>query len=247
MKRLLFAIFLVSPATWGALSFVAATSEEAFTTNVVNLPAVNSAAGNGIACIASWDGFVGSITWSNTAGDTWNHVDTWNDSNSFQRFDTAYVKSSAGNAADVITATQSGADTQIAASCVYFSGQDPTAPLDTHVTGEADNATTVTSGSFTTATANQFIFAGLGAYNSGKTWTAGNIGGAGATIPSGAISPFKFIASEYLIVSSIQSSITADASINTSSSALGIGVMTFKEASAATFHGPNGGVFVTGP
>jgi len=205
-----------------------ASANEDFGGHAVSLGAVNHPAGSGIFCIASWDGFTGSVTFTNTASDTWNALDTWNDGGSFQRFSTAYVKSSSGNASDVVTATLSLTATQVAASCLSFTGQDATTPLDQHTTGVCSSCTTVTSSAFTTTAAKEIIIAGLGMYNSGRTPTAGNIGGSAAAIPSGGTSTFKFISIEYLIVTSTQTGATADMSISSSSLAVGLGVATFK-------------------
>lgn len=207
-----------------------AKSDEAFGPNNVTLAATTRTAGAGIFCVASWDGFTGTATFSNTttANDTWIALDTWNDGSSFQRFATAYVKSSNGHAADTPKVTLSLTPTQVALSCLDFTGQNATTPLDAHVTGESDASTTVTSGTFSTTTANELIIAGLGKYAGAPTWSAGTIGGASATIPSGATSPFKFISLEYLLVTSTQSSITATATTSANPTALGIGVATFK-------------------
>ncbi len=203
-----------------------AKADEYFGSATGDLAAVNRPAGSGIFCVASWDGFTGSVTFSNTAGDTWIPLNTWSDASNFQRFATAYVASSNGNAADVVHSVVSVTPTQSAVSCIDFSGQDATFPLNGFTFGAADSSTSVITGPYTTLVPSQLMIAGMGAYAASGTWSAGNIGGSAATIPSGATSPFKFISLEYVIVT--QSNIQADANISPSNPALGIGVAAFK-------------------
>lgn len=233
MRSLIFPLVLTA-RLWGAIAPGVADNGNAFS-NPVATGGVNHTAGSGIMCMASWDTFQGTVAFTNTAGDTWIQIDAFIDGGSLRSFVTAYVKSSAGNASDVVTATTTGAGSANfwSITCQSFTGQNTSSTLDAHATGVANTATTITSAAFTTATADEIIIAAFCSGTFSLTWTAGNIGGSAATIPSGATTAFAFCSLEYLVVSSTQSSITAAASISSSSSALGIGVATFKQAAAA--------------
>jgi hypothetical protein len=237
-------IFLLASVTWAQTGIMrvqrratggggsppsagVADSKDCFT-NSCQTDGVLHSSGDGIFCIATWDGFTGTATFTNTASDTWNALDTWNDSNSFQRFSTAYVKSSAGNATDRVTVSLSVTPSTVALSCLSFTGHNPTTPLDQHVTGESDASATVTSSAFTTTTANELIIAGFGKYTGAPTWDSATIGGSAATIPSGATSAFKFVSLAYRTVTATQTGITASATASANGTAMGIGVATFK-------------------
>lgn len=117
-----------------------------------------------------------------------------------------YAKNITGHASNVVTVTWNASATYTAISIQEWSGLSTTSPLDTSAVGNSGSGTTVTSGTFSTATANEVIIAGAVC----NSFSAGFTPDTGYTVPSGALVPSGFVTTEYKIVSSTQSSVTTN-------------------------------------
>jgi hypothetical protein len=217
MRLILAGLLLIIPTQcFAVLAVVNAASNTQLggSTTVVSTSASSHTAGNFLWVVVSAETTctsAGTLTITNTAGDTWSTVDVTED-DTFLCTRSYHVNNTAGNASDVVTSTASGGSANWGITVVQVSGCGSGCLLDTSVHVHSA-ASPIASGSFTTTTAAEIIFAGVGSYY-GRTFTAGNIGGTGAALPANGQAdnsgnPGMSTAAEYLVVSSIQSSITA--------------------------------------
>ena len=221
---------LFSYPLYGAIAYVNAASHD--TGGVggtqVSAPATSHTTGNLLYVTVMMDTYCGgrTVSVSDTASNSYTQIGTVLDSG-FTCQAQFYAKNITGNANNVVAATWSLESAHLAISVLQFSGVDSASPLDASATGTATSATLVTSGTFSTATANQVLVAGGASYDYSRTWTADT----GYTIPSGASTEYAVSTAQYQIVSSTQNNVTADLTVSSSSAALSIMVATFKEAS----------------
>ena len=222
---------LFSYPLYGAIAYVNAASHD--TGGVggtqVSAPATSHTTGNLLYVTVMMDTYCGgrAVSVSDTASNSYTQIGTVLDSG-FTCQAQFYANNITGNASNVVTATWSTPSGMfLAISVLQFSGVDSASPLDASATGTATSATLVTSGTFSTATANQVLVAGGASYDYSRTWTADT----GYAIPSGATTEYAFSTAQYKIVSSTQTNVTASLTVSSSSAALSIMVATFKEAS----------------
>jgi hypothetical protein len=192
--------------------------------------AANCTAGNLLIATARWTETPYTATIADTAGNTWATDGPYTDANSGHRLQMWYAYNITGNASNVVTITFSTNSSNSGVSVMEFSGERTSSdPLDAHGynVSTSGNQPSVTSGTFSTASANEVIVAGSATNNFGEAYTADT----GYTIPSGATQ--DYVTSQYKIVSSTQSSVTA--TMNWSPNISGtIGVLTFVAAAAAS-------------
>jgi hypothetical protein len=149
------------------------------------------------------------------------------------RIELWYKTNATGNGANAITVTFSAAVTFRVCVAAQYSGVALSTPLDATADGvEFENPLVSTSAPFTTTTANQLILsAHQGAFANG-VWSAGAIGGVTAT--ARATDNTNTIFLEDRIVSTIQTTITAEATHSVDHAALAFNVAaTFKEESTS--------------
>ena len=130
-----------------------------------------------------------------------------------------YAKNIAGTSNNQVTANSGGSVVYHAISVAEVSGPNASTPLDAGTGNPAGaessaNATSITSSSFSTSSANTIVFCGSRVEFTNQTWTAGNIGATSGTlltaaIPGGNGSTNDFQAIEYQKFTSTQSGITA--------------------------------------
>ncbi len=169
---------------------------------------------------------VGTIT--DTAGNNYVPVDTEFDATNTTTTAIYYSKNIIGNASNVISINISGGSVQYWGFCVLqYSGSDTASPYDQTAYGEAVATTTVTSGTFTTTASNEVLVSVSRSDSTIPTWTAGS----GYTIekldPAGG-----GVMMQDKIVSAIQTSVTASATVDSSRNFV-IMVATFKATAAA--------------
>jgi hypothetical protein len=106
-----------------------------------------------------------------------------------------------------VTATSNAARDQLTMALIQFSGVATSGAVDVTTTTSRtfDSSGAITSASFSTSSANQVIVCGTSGYYTG-TYTAGNIGSSTGTLGG----TTAYAATIYRIVSSTQSSITAE-------------------------------------
>lgn len=202
--------------------------------------AFNAVAGNllFVICRAAADPASFSIT--DTANNTWIQIGSTTLNTGMGDSAIFYAKNISGNASNVVTAHFASAGFS-GVTCIQFSGCDTSSPLDlnvtpTNVSGSASN--TVTSGSFTTAVANEVIIAAAH-YDKGNL-VAGAIGGTTATIPTNGDAT-SICGLEYRIVSAIQTTQTAAISSNGAANYDWLlYTVSFKQASATTIPNSSG-------
>lgn len=152
------------------------------------------------------EGGPSGITFSVTdspSGNTYTALTRKNRSDTNQGIQWFYAKNITGNASLVATAHYSGSGGNFPSIHVYeISGLDTSAPSDVD-NGNNGTGTAMASTSFTTAVANEIILAAYGAFGQ-PTFTAGS----GYT---GTADASNLMGSEYKIVTSIQTTVTATA------------------------------------
>ena len=138
-----------------------------------------------------------------------------------------YAKNITGNVANVVSITWSTAQPFSTLSIQEWSGLDTSLPLDAVAVTQTNNVTNTvfTSGAFSTVQANEVIIAAAEWRATANTFTAG----AGFTLPAAGTDGLGISASEYKIVSSIQSNVTA-AMTATNNVVGGLVVVTFRKA-----------------
>jgi hypothetical protein len=199
------------------------TSGGTATTIATTTPAWNSVTGNTEICSArsSSHTFSGLV---NAAGQSFTALTTFAvGGNNRQQW--WYLPNITGHTSEVITATLTSTDTFRALVCFEVSGLSLTTPSDNSAnvgTGNASVVSTYTSPAFSTVNGTEIVFFGACVSALGIHVTAGTIGGTGATAIVcsgtggsclGAANPID--AAEYLIESTIQSSITATMMVTT--------------------------------
>lgn len=220
---------------WGALAVVGTPAVGQNTSGssvgTIAAAAASHTTGNLIAVGIRWGVTAVTVTGvADTALNSYTALTKYSGTGGWQWW---YAKNITGNAANVVTVTFS-ATTNFPAVIVYqVSGANATSPVDVGTdvgssVGSGGSPQTYTSPLFTTSNANDIILFGVTVGALGETMTAGTIGGVTALLtPSGASNPIA--AAEYLVVSSIQSSITA--TITASAGASGVySVIAFKAA-----------------
>lgn len=196
--------------------------------STVATPAISHTTGNLLVVAVRWDSTTVTVTGvADTAGNTYTSrtVKTFNGTDSVQFW---YAKNITGNASNVVTATfSSSAPSASGITVDQFSGCDTTSPYDTEASGSGSGTGLVT-GAFTTTTADEVIVVAGDQGSTSGTYTAG----AGYTIAGQTIG--VALSTEYQIVSSIQTGVTAGI---TSSAGLAYGIIaaTFKIASGGGF------------
>lgn len=126
-----------------------------------------------------------------------------------------YARNITGNASNVVKATFSSLVAFPTILVLQYSGLDTVAPLDAF-DGRAQDTTSFVSNAFTTKFANEVVVCCVTTNNGGVTFTRGLIGGVNSTIEV----HISDSAAEDLIVSSVQTGITAAMSANTGTSGI---------------------------
>lgn len=126
-----------------------------------------------------------------------------------------YVKSAAGTTNNQVTITTGTGFGYVRVVAMEASGTSASTPLDAAMsaTSGGSSVTTLTSGAFTTSTADEIIFSAATIEALGNTWAAGSAsacasGGGTCTIPSGATPSTTAITGQYKIVSATQTGAT---------------------------------------
>lgn len=234
-----------------AIAFVNAASAQAGGASNANAT-ISATSGNLLVAIVTFNANgsgcgASTISISDDKSNTWNTI-TGYISQAFN-CSRAYYTMNIANGSTVVTANDS--PNQSKAITVYqFSGADTSAALDSGATKSGTCAASpCTSSSFSTAQANEVILMLVGNYysNSGA-YTAGNIGGVASAIDASATSAAVSdggmrTSGEYLVVSSVQSSVTAAMTITSSTVYVDYVVAAFKEAAGAV---ATGGLLVQG-
>ncbi len=159
-----------------------------------------------------------------------------------------YVKNMNGSAIDAFLVTASTSVDDLSIAVLEISGASTTAPLDASTTTGYTGATgaTVTTPNWTTSSIppNQIEVAGAASYAINRMWTA-DTGWTmdAACTPTGVAD----VAVQYKTVTSTQTGVNVTFTLSGANSFLQAMAATFAGAASATYHGPNGGVFVTGP
>lgn len=238
MRRMLILLGVACTLRGAALPTTgAANSNTAGSASSVVAAARAHVAGNLLYVVAGFhDGCsTHTITISNTAVDTWTAIGAGLTDNTGVLCSRAYyAKNIIGNASDVVTATFDTSVLKPFITVTQISGADTTSPLDTS-TLKTSNGTSVTSNAFTTTNANDLIIQGFVCYYTASP-TTGLIGGVLSTI-YGAASDMAGggnTAVGYLSVSSIQTNITAAASIGAGGQYVNLHVAAFKSAAGPT-------------
>ena len=229
VRKALAILLCVNEISWAAISFVnSAKGQDVTGTPIATLSAgaLNVTAGNMLVVT------VGHATTANvptsvtdTAGNTFVHpagADITNGGGSGGLLSVFYVLSAIGNASDIVKVTFSENDAFDAIIVRQYSGGTFSADVaDATANGAA--GTTATSASFSTAQANEVIVASSFNNQITQGYVAGTIGGVSATnLVADAASGSEFAASEDLIVSAIQSSITGTFTLNSANWAINI-------------------------
>jgi hypothetical protein len=150
-----------------------ATDRSGSSFSTLAMPSQNVAAGNLIFAMCGSYTAPGTVTVTDTGSDTFTpSPDGLIAYNSDMNMETFYAKNTAANASDVVTCHYSTAAAYLLATSIQASGLSTSSPFDTHAMGTGQG-TTQTTGSFTTATASEIIFAGVYEENAGNTLTAG--------------------------------------------------------------------------
>lgn len=167
------------------------------------------------------------LTVADPAGNTYNFVNSDNPPIYAPELIAKYVAYNVtGFVAGAIVATYAGVPPYRRMTGIEISGTDPAATVDATANANTVSTTTVTSGTFTTAQADEIIVAAVMVEDTGSI-TAGT----GYTVPSGGTATGVGI--EYKIVSSIQTAVTASAIYSTSNGGgSAIVVATYKAASS---------------
>lgn len=159
---------------------------------------------------------------TDTAGNTYTNVTGVVMTDGLSSVSIWRAKNITGNASNVVTAAYTSSHTRTLV-CHQYSGLDTSAPDDANATGSGTSGTTLTSGTFSTTTANEVIFVvGTDTVSPGYTPESGYT----EQYDDGTT------ATEDKIVSATQSSITATMTQG-ASLPWGIAVATFKEAASA--------------
>jgi len=199
------AIAYVNSASGGSRLSLTSISTNAFSVTTGNLIVVGVRNDGG-----------GAVTGvSDTAGNTYTQI------SAIVPYSLFYAKNITGNASNVITASF-GASIFNAIDAVQYSGLDKTSPLDATATGTGSGSTTITSGTFSTSSADQIIVAGCQQSFVGASWTA-------ESNYTKRVESYENITMiEDKIVSTTQSSITSSASSSSTVDKV-ILVATFKQ------------------
>ncbi|HEX9059156.1 MAG TPA: hypothetical protein VF941_03160 [Clostridia bacterium] len=197
---------------------------------------INVTAGNLLVVGARASANGATITPSDTAGNTFVSIGTLTDNTGLGDLQVWYVKNCLGNASDIFTATWNQTPSNRSIIALQYSGIDTTAPLDAtptivNLTGTNSSATT---GAFSTVNANELIV-GFLAWDNGTAASVGLIGGATPTLEEDTASASTGLAAEDLIVSSIQTNITAAMGTNGSGDLIFL-VASFKAAAASAHY-----------
>ncbi len=175
-----------------------------------------------------------TVTVTNTAGASFTQIGAGYQTSVFLCMYSVYLENITGNASDVITATFDSSVLKPYMVVIQISGAATSFSLDTSAVGNSTTAgpTTITSGNFSTATANEIVIGGAGQYFA-ATFTAGNIAGSAATIPT-ITNAGTFTSVEYRILSATVSTQTADINEGSGGQYAAIMVAAFRQATAST-------------
>lgn len=149
-----------------------------------------------------------------------------------------YAKNIIGQVANVVYVNAASGEAFGRATVLEFSGCDVNDPLDTTANAITGSTSSLTSGLFTTAQADEVIVSGMSVAALSGAYTPGSMGGVTGTIPSGATQDGELISAQYAIVSSVITNGTAAVSWSVSSRAEMM-VATFKAAASATTYNEN--------
>lgn len=214
---LLAAILFVAPSLHGAIAFVNVQAGGNSGVSSVATAGISHTAGNLLYVHGSFRQACAALTMAvtNTAGDTFTQIGSLTDNTTNMCSGQWYAKNIAGNGSDVVTLTVTGGTvTNIGVTVVQFSGLDTASPLDSGATttGQVSSSFTATTGSFSTATADEVVACGLKTYSLGT-----NTAGSGYAIPAGATDGYHGTHSaQYRIFSATQSGVTASFTSDTS-------------------------------
>lgn len=223
--------FLLSVRAFGAVAFVSNTTTDGSTAaTTIAAPSLAVTGGNLLVVLASYytqgtGQGVGSI--SDTTGNAFSQCTgaLSVDSNNIGT-DIWYVKNALADSNNTIVITFTASLTYRSIQVLQFSGVDATSPFEVAANGQTTPVTTVTSGSFSPAAANNVNVAiGTQAFTSTNNWSAGAgytfLSSSGSNVNSG---------SEYQIGASSGAQ-TASISF-TPAGSMQISVASFKEAGA---------------
>ncbi len=232
MKAFRIFLLLILPATGlrASLSVVHQVSASADANDTtISCPAMATSSGNlEVVFFRQTNNATLPISVTNTAGDVFTGMGQSNigpplGDDAITHF---YFPNITGNAADVITVTWGGVEQFRRITCYEIAGADPVSPLDQVVEAiQQTGVTSITSDPFTTTQADEIILAGIGTSSTTASYTPDTGYTLGPTLTNSAA------ATEYKIVSTIQTGVTAamsaDETIN-----LGMVVVTYKAAAA---------------
>ena len=158
-----------------------------------------------------------ATTIADTAGLSWTQRVNYGEGNSAGVI-VFYAIASSPLSSDVITVTlDKSAEEPCSIVAFGISGANTSSPFDPNfpLGGGSAAATTITTAAFSTTYANEMILLGVGIAAAQTSFTAGDIGGTLSSIVANELSNTA-TGMEYLVVSSVQSSITATLSWNNS-------------------------------
>lgn len=185
-----------------AIAFTNATSGTSNTgATTLAATAANHTAGNGIVAVVAWSNNVNATIPTDTALNTYVSTGMKGSNGTTDHIEVFYAQNIAGNASNVVTAHFSASATFRRVIVYQFSGLSTTAMFTTGEGGSAAGATgtSIATGAWTPASANEVIVAGLGSSGTGSAITAGS----GYTLQTNALGGDT--SAEYEIVSAIAS------------------------------------------
>ncbi len=150
-----------------------------------------------------------TVTITDSAGQTWTQTASGYASSASSNRSAMFYKANSA-AVTSVTATWTAAGNNVGAVVFEVRGADASSPADGSVNSNLSGSaiTSLTSGSLTTANANDILIYAARSQNDETTWTAGN----GYTIPTNGNNTRQGM--QYEIVSSIQSGVTTSVSWN---------------------------------
>jgi len=241
---------LISQPSFGALAFVNCKGAGSAGSSVSTLQsgAISATAGNAVYIYAVFKAACGAstLTVSDLDSDTFTAIGSKvaNASGAMCSY-MWYCKNLVGNASEKYTVNWTGGGSApLSFSVIQFSGQDTSSPFDQTATpGFGNVATTATTGTWTTTSANEIMVTGMGSYALSRTWT----GDTGWTLDSTCLAPSDQNATiQYKIVSSTQTGISTVVTISGAGTYIDALVATFKQASGGSTFVANPSVFGIG-
>ena len=205
MIKLLSALLLFSVVLLGQPTEDSVVHNTSSCQNVTSCATAAQSHTAGKFLIAFWLSSSSEIpTITNAASDTWLSLST-SGSGSTGYLGAYYVRATNGNASDVVTVHTIASDARLDVTVIELSGAASVVPIDVNLANLDSSTATLTTGSFTTRTANQIILiAGLSGNTS--SFTAGT----GYTMDDTSVDVNMGI--EHKSVTSVQTGVTAQMS-----------------------------------